>query len=127
MPLKLIGTVILLVIVTIFCGMNIGEANRCDINLLFKTFHSVPAFLTVLISFLAGVLVMIPFTFGKKKLREQEKEAQKKALEEKLKAKEEAKAKKAEEKAKKAAKKNQPTKKEAVAQSSEANTVPKVL
>lgn len=67
MPIKLIGTVILVVIVGIFCGFNTSDANKCDINLIFYKIRGIPVFLTVLLSFLAGVLVMSPFTvrFGK--------------------------------------------------------------
>ena len=72
MPFKLIGIIILLVLVTIFCGFNLGDAYRCDINFVFVTLHKVPAFLTVLISFFAGVLVMTPFTFIKKKMSREE-------------------------------------------------------
>ncbi len=68
MPLKLMGTMILLVIVTIFCGFNLD--NKCDVSVIFYTFESVPAFLTVLISFFAGIIVMIPFTIGKSKNKE---------------------------------------------------------
>ena len=62
MPLKLMGTVVLMVIVGIFCGFNTSETHRCDINLIFVTLHGIPVFLTVLMSFLGGVLVMAPFT-----------------------------------------------------------------
>ena len=72
MPFKLIGIIILLVLVTIFCGFNLGDAYRCDINFVFVTLHKVPAFLTVLISFFAGVFVMTPFTFIKKKMSREE-------------------------------------------------------
>ena len=72
MPFKLIGTIILLVIVTIFCGFNLGEENRCDINFIFHTLKDVPAFLTVIVSFFCGVLVMIPFTFKKQKLTKEQ-------------------------------------------------------
>ncbi len=76
MPLKLIGTIILLVIVTIFCGFNLDEVNRCDISVVFYTFRDVPVFLTVLVSFLAGMLVMSPFALFKKKMtKEQIQEA----------------------------------------------------
>lgn len=67
MPFKLIGTIILLVLITIFCGFNLEEANKCDINLVFHVFKKVPVFLTVLTSFLAGIVVMLPFAFFRKK------------------------------------------------------------
>lgn len=67
MPFKLIGTIILLVLITIFCGFNLEEANKCDINLIFHVFEKVPVFLTVLTSFLAGIVVMLPFAFFRKR------------------------------------------------------------
>lgn len=74
MPFKLIGTIILLVLITIFCGFNLEEANKCDINLIFHVFEKVPVFLTVLTSFLAGIVVMLPFAFfRKKKCRDSQK------------------------------------------------------
>ena len=87
MPFKLIGIIILLVLVTIFCGFNLGDAYRCDINFVFVTLHKVPAFLTVLISFFAGVLVMTPFTFIKKKMsREEIEQAAEKQIQKEQKA-----------------------------------------
>ncbi len=67
MPFRLIGSIILLVIVTIFCGFNLGDSYKSDLNLLFHTFHAVPVFLIVLGSFFAGCIVVLPFTFGKRK------------------------------------------------------------
>ncbi|MBQ0052111.1 MAG: DUF1049 domain-containing protein [Treponema sp.] len=74
MPLKLIGTIILLIIVTVFAGINMD--NKCDINFLFKQLEQVPVFATVIISFAAGAVVMLPFTLGlgrKKKSEKKEK------------------------------------------------------
>lgn len=67
MPFKLIGTVILLVLVTVFCGFNNGEGYRCNVNLLFRTFTDVPVFLTVIASFAAGMVITLPFTFGRRR------------------------------------------------------------
>lgn len=92
MPIKLLGTVILLIVVTIFCGFNLGEAYRCNINLLFHTFENVPVFFTVLISFLSGVLIMFPFTIGNARHRAEQKAAEEKARQERLAAREQAKA-----------------------------------
>ncbi len=77
MPLKLIGTIIFLVLITIFCGFNLEEANKCDINLIFHTFSKVPVFLTVLTSFLAGIVVMLPFAFFRKKNSKNSKKSKK--------------------------------------------------
>lgn len=65
MPFKLIGTLILLVLVTIFAGFNID--NKCDINLIFKGFKDVPIFFSLMVAFVAGVFVTLPFTIGKRK------------------------------------------------------------
>jgi len=65
MPLKLIGTIILLILVTIFAGVNLD--NKCDITFVLYTLKDVPVFMTVIISFAIGAVLMIPFTFGKKK------------------------------------------------------------
>lgn len=64
MPFRLIGTIILLLIVTIFAGANLD--NRCDINFLFTKVQQVPVFLTAIVSFLIGAIIMIPFTFKRK-------------------------------------------------------------
>ena len=70
MPVKLIGTIILLVIVTIFCGFNLE--NKCNISFVFYTFENVSVFITVMVSFFAGVLVMTPFALFKKKMSREE-------------------------------------------------------
>lgn len=63
MPFRLIGTIILLLIVTVFAGANLD--NRCDINFIFTKVTQVPVFLTAIVSFLIGAAIMIPFTFKK--------------------------------------------------------------
>lgn len=63
MPIKLIGTIILLVLVTIFAGFNIE--NKCNINLIFRQFENVPIFFSLMCAFVAGVVVTLPFTIGK--------------------------------------------------------------
>lgn len=63
MPWKLIGFVVLLIFATIFIGFNLDH--RCDVSIGFTTFKDVPIFLSLLISFVAGVLVMTPFAFFK--------------------------------------------------------------
>ncbi|MCR4822529.1 MAG: hypothetical protein K5873_06620 [Treponema sp.] len=65
MPFKLIGTIILLILVTIFAGVNLD--NKCDITFIFYTFHEIPVFMTVIISFAIGAVLMLPFTLGRKK------------------------------------------------------------
>ena len=92
MPVKLLGTVVLLIVVTILCGFNLGDEYRCNVNLLFHIFENVPVFFTVLIYFFAGVLIMTPFTFGNAKHKAAMKELAEKVRQEKIAAKEQAKA-----------------------------------
>mgnify|MGYP006907956463 CR=1 FL=1 len=73
MPVRLIGTIILLLAVTLFAGANLD--NRCNINFIFKTVQNVPVFLTAVVSFLAGAIVMIPFTFHSRKNKKNGAEA----------------------------------------------------
>lgn len=93
MPVKLIFSIVLMILVATFTGFNLE--NKCNLW-IGVTFKDVPVFVTVIASFVCGVIVTLPFTLGKSN-----KEAVKKALEkaEKLrrkeadkKAKEEAKA-----------------------------------
>jgi uncharacterized integral membrane protein len=60
-----------------FIVLNTGDANKCDINYWFgadTVLHQVPVFLTVFISFAAGMLCSFPVMFfirlGKKKRAE---------------------------------------------------------
>lgn len=64
MPWKLIGLVVLLVLVAAFATMNLS--NRTDISLGVYVFRDVPIFLSLLVAFLAGLLVMVPFTIGRR-------------------------------------------------------------
>lgn len=63
MPIKLILTLALVVLVTVFTGFNLD--NKCNIW-LFHTFEQIPVSVTILISLLIGVLITLPFTFGKR-------------------------------------------------------------
>lgn len=71
MPVKLIGTIILLILVTIFAGVNLD--NKCDITFIFYTFKDIPVFMTVIISFAIGAVLMLPFTLGRKNTKKQVK------------------------------------------------------
>lgn len=79
MLLRLICTIILMVLVAVFAGFNIG--NSCSINLLFHKFENIPVFVTILFSFAAGVIVMLPFTVGKQYFADRRAKAEKKAEE----------------------------------------------
>ncbi len=65
MPVRLILILILVVFEGAFIGFNLN--NKCDVWLVFRVFESVPVYITILVSFIAGVLVSIPFFVFKKK------------------------------------------------------------
>ena len=65
MPWKLILFIIVIVFVAIFVGVN--HANVCNISLIFTEFQQVPVYITILVSFIVGILIMLPFTIGKKR------------------------------------------------------------
>lgn len=67
MPIKLISTILVVAIVGIFCGFNMGDDFRCSINLIFYQTPKIPVFLTIIFSFVAGVLIMTPFTLKQNK------------------------------------------------------------
>ncbi|MBQ5492028.1 MAG: hypothetical protein IIT68_08250 [Treponema sp.] len=64
MPVKLIIAIALMVLVAVLTGFNLD--NKCVIW-CFHTFENVPVIGAILGSFVAGVLVTLPFTFGKKR------------------------------------------------------------
>ena len=68
MVLKLIFTIALLVAVAIFSGFNLD--NRCNIWLFGKVFTNAPIFMSILVSFAAGIVVTLPAVFlrGEKKM-----------------------------------------------------------
>ena len=56
---KIIISTIILVLLAIFCGSN--TSNACKISFLwFSTKNEIPVFVSMLLSFVAGVIVMIP-------------------------------------------------------------------
>ena len=61
----LIIFIVVAVLIAVFTGFNIG--NVCDVNVIFHTFHKVPVFITIIVSFVAGIVVALPFSFGKGK------------------------------------------------------------
>ena len=65
MPWKLILFVIVIIIVAIFVGVN--HANVCNISFIFTELQNVPVYVTILVSFVVGMLIMLPFTIGKKR------------------------------------------------------------
>ncbi len=58
MIFRLILSIFFCVLFALFTGFNIG--NKCDIWFFAKTFHQVPVFVTVVVSFAAGLFCTIP-------------------------------------------------------------------
>lgn len=66
-PWKLIIFLIIFTIVVLFAGFNIGPENRTrTISFIFTEVHDVPVFLSIFISFIAGAIIIIPFTLRKR-------------------------------------------------------------
>ena len=59
MPWKLILFLIALVLLLIFAGLNMN--NAADISFGFKVLHEVPIFVSLLLSFILGIVFSIPF------------------------------------------------------------------
>jgi len=59
MPWRLIGIIVVLVLLLGFIGLNLE--NTCSLNLGFTTFYWVPVYVTVLASFVLGMLFSLPF------------------------------------------------------------------
>lgn len=64
MPWRLILFAIFLVLLVCFVGVNLS--NTCAVSLIFVTYQDVPVYISILIAFALGMLIMIPFTFGKR-------------------------------------------------------------
>jgi uncharacterized integral membrane protein len=60
MPWKLLFFIIVMAVVLIFIGLNLD--NRCDISLAFHTLRNVPVVVTILASFLLGLLMAFPLS-----------------------------------------------------------------
>ena len=70
MPWRLIMLIVIIAVLLSFIGFNLS--NTCDISLGFKTFHSVPVYLTIFGSFLLGMICSLPFIiFGSLKKEKQ--------------------------------------------------------
>lgn len=67
MPWRLIVVVVLMGILIAFIGLNLE--NRADVSFGFYRFEQIPIFISLFVSFIAGVVVMLPFTFGRRKSR----------------------------------------------------------
>lgn len=73
MPIKLILILILVVLVAVLTGFNLS--NVCTIW-FFHTFTNIPVFAALLVSFILGVLVTLPFTIGKGKKLDKSSESE---------------------------------------------------
>lgn len=62
MVFKLIGTLACIVLISFFAGFNLDH--KCDVFVFFTTIRDAPVFLTIVVSFAAGILFTIPFAFG---------------------------------------------------------------
>ncbi len=67
MPIRMIVVIALVVFASLFTGFNLE--NKCSVW-FFHSFKDLPVVGVILGSFVAGVLVMLPFTFGKGGRRE---------------------------------------------------------
>ena len=63
MPIRLLLTLLVAVFAAVFTGFNLD--NKCNVW-LFRTFEMVPVAITIIISLLTGVIIMLPFTIGKR-------------------------------------------------------------
>ena len=87
MPFKLIGVILFAVLIAVLTGFNLGNTTNFW---FFHTFPNVSVFPLMIGSFIAGVIVTLPFTFGKKNMQKklekmkQELEAKKQEVESKL-------------------------------------------
>ena len=63
-PWRLVLILLILTIVVIFAAFN--TKNASDISFGFVTLRAVPVFLSLLIAFLVGAFVVLPFSIGRK-------------------------------------------------------------
>ncbi len=73
MPWKLLFFILIIAIVLTFVGFNLQ--NSSDISLVFYAFKNVPVVITILASFLFGLLVAFFFTLGKLARKDKRKSA----------------------------------------------------
>ena len=60
MPWRMFGVIGFLIVVTVFSALNLD--NRSDVSVGVYTFANVPVFLTGLISFILGAVLILPLT-----------------------------------------------------------------
>ncbi len=78
MPWKLIVALVIAVLVAFFIGFNLQ--NSCSVSFGFATIDSVPVYLTAMFSFIAGMLLVLPFVLvaGRKRVRKAKEKAREK-------------------------------------------------
>ncbi|HPX25819.1 MAG TPA: hypothetical protein PLG87_03360 [Treponemataceae bacterium] len=67
MPWKLIFFILVLILATLFIGFNLD--NACNVSFGVYTFENVPVFMSILLAFAAGILVMIPFLLFRPRIK----------------------------------------------------------
>ncbi len=68
MPGKLFYFLTVLIVIIVFMAVNLN--NSCDISVVFYHFKDVPIFLSMMFSFVLGILASLPFLFGSGKKKE---------------------------------------------------------
>ena len=68
MKIKIILVVLIITLEAVFAGLNMK--NVSDISFGFTTLKDVPVFLSILISFVSGAVIILPFTLFRKKKRD---------------------------------------------------------
>lgn len=64
MPWKLITFIAVMALVLLFVGFNLD--NRCDISILFLSFHSVPVVITILSAYILGLVSALFLAIGRR-------------------------------------------------------------
>lgn len=64
MPWKLLAFIAVMAIVLVFIGFNLD--NRCDISLVFVTFPAVPVVITILVTYILGLLSALVLSIGRR-------------------------------------------------------------
>lgn len=65
MSWKLLAFIVIMALVLIFIGFNLD--NRCDISIVFVTFHAVPVVITILGAYLLGLVSALVLSIGRRR------------------------------------------------------------
>jgi len=63
MSWKLLAFIVIMALVLVFIGFNLD--NRCDISIVFITFHTVPVVITILGAYLLGLVSALVLSMGR--------------------------------------------------------------